>query len=251
MRRVRQLGAKFDPIIVLEGPMGTEKSKVIETLAGPENFSDQSIFGVRDREQQQLLAGVWFYEIAELTNIRKTEIEHIKAFASRTEDRARPAYGRALLKQKRRCVLFATTNDTRYLKDPDRRFWPVVTSQIDIEALRRDRNQLWAEAAQREREGVSIVLRRELWNVARVEQEAREELDPWDDILAEVIGDIEQGEERVTSRDLLGTVLGIHQSKLLDRDSKRLGKCMRRLGWEGPDAMRISGKIVKGYRRLT
>ena len=94
VRRVRSPGCKFDPILVLEGPMGTNKSKAIEILAGVENFCDQSIFGARDREQQELLAGVWLYEIAELSNIRKTEVEHIKAFASRTHDRARPAYGR-------------------------------------------------------------------------------------------------------------------------------------------------------------
>ena len=93
-----------------------------------ENFSDQSIFGVRDREQQELLAGVWLYEIAELANIRKTEVEHIKAFASRTHDRARPAYGHFRVDQPRRCVLFATTNNDQYLKEADRRFWPVKTT---------------------------------------------------------------------------------------------------------------------------
>ena len=76
---------------------------------------------------------------------------------------------------------FATTNNDRYLKEVDRRFWPVKTGEIDIEALRRDRDQLWAEASQREAEGVSIVLRRDLWGAARIEQEAREEHDPWDD----------------------------------------------------------------------
>ena len=248
-RRARCPGTKLDPIIVLEGPMGTNKSKAIETLAGVENFSDQSIFGVRDREQQELLAGVWLYEIAELSNIRKTEVEHIKAFASRTHDRARPAYGRARKDQPRRCVLFATTNNDRYLKEPDRRFWPVKTTDIDIEVLKRDRDQLWAEAAQREHEGASIVLRRELWEAAGAEQQAREEYDPWDDVLAEATGEIEQGEERIFSRDLLAIVLGIHQSKLLNRDTTRLAKCMRRLKWKGPEVIRIGNKRTSGYCR--
>jgi predicted P-loop ATPase len=229
--------------------MGTEKSKAIEILAGIENFSDQTILGARDREQQELLAGVWLFEIAELSNIRKTEVEHIKAFASRTHDRARPAYGRTRVDQPRRCILFATTNDDRYLKMADRRFWPVRTTIIDIEALRRDRDQLWAEAAQRESEGTSIVLDRRLWGAARVEQEAREERDPWDDVLAETIGTIEQGEERVSSIDLLSQVLGIHVSKQRDLDYKRLGRCMQRLKWDGPKPIRIAGKITKGYSR--
>jgi hypothetical protein len=250
VRRVRQPGIKFDPIIALEGPMGTQKSKAIETLAGIENFSDQTILGARDKEQQELLAGVWLYEIAELTNIRRTEIEHIKAFASRTHDRARPAYGHSRVDRPRRCILFATTNNDRYLKEPDRRFWPVPTTTIDIEALKRDRDQLWAEAAQRESEGVSIILDRKLWDPARIEQEAREEADPWDDVLSEVIGTVEQGEERAETSELLTTVLGIHPSKQRDIDYKRLSRCMRRLGWDGPKKIRISGKPRRGYARL-
>jgi predicted P-loop ATPase len=204
---------------------------------------------VRDREQQELLSGIWLYEIAELSNIRRTEVEHIKAFASRTVDRARPAYGRTRVDQPRRCVLFATTNSDRYLKEADRRFWPVKTGNIDIEALKCNREQLWAEAVQQEGEGASIILRRELWDAARTEQQAREEYDPWDDILVDVIGTIEQGEERISSTDLLSIVLKIDISKQHDFDYKRLGRCMRRLGWKGPDKTIIAGKQVKGYRR--
>jgi hypothetical protein len=248
VRRVRRPGTKFDPIVVLEGPMGTQKSMAIEILAGSENFSDQTILGVRDREAQELLAGIWLFEIAELSNIRRTEVEHIKAFASRTADRARPAYGRTRIDQPRRCILFATTNNDRYLKEADRRFWPIKTTTIDIDALRRDRDQLWAEAATQE-PGASIVLRRELWDAARGEQEAREDSDPWDDKLIDVTGTIEQGEERVTSVDLLEIALGIHISRQYDIHFKRLGRCMRRLGWDGPKKMKIAGKQTKGYAR--
>jgi predicted P-loop ATPase len=221
----------------------------IEIMADKENFSDQTILGARDKEQQELLAGIWLFELAELTNIRRTEIEHIKAFASRTYDRARPAYGRTRVDQPRRCILFATTNNDRYLKEADRRFWPVRTTTIDVEALKHDRDQLWAEAAQREREGASIVLNRKLWTSAQIEQEAREEADPWDDVLSEIIGAVEQQEERVEASDLLTIVLGIHPSKQRDVDYKRLGRCMRRLGWDGPKNMRIDRKLKRGYVR--
>jgi hypothetical protein len=93
------------------------------------------------------------------------------------------------------------------------------------------------------------VLRRGLWDVARVEQEAREEHDPWDDKLTNAAGNVEQGEERVTSSDLLETVLGIHISRQRDIDLKRLGKCMRRLGWDGPKRLRVGRSVVRGYTR--
>jgi hypothetical protein len=250
VRRARHPGTKFDPILVLEGKMGTGKSTIFVVLAGAENFSDQTILGKHDREQQELLGGVWIFEIADLANMRKTEVEHLKAFASRTHDRAREAYGHFRTDQPRRGIIGATTNHDRYLKEADRRFWPVKTSTIDIEALKRDRDQLWAEAAQREREGAPIVLHHELWEAAGAEQQEREESDPWDDVLSEAIGETEQGEERVSSTDLLSIVLKIDISKQHDFDFKRLGRCMRRLGWDGPKKTIIAGKQVKGYSRL-
>jgi predicted P-loop ATPase len=75
------------------------------------------------------IANRWLYEIADLTGMRRAEGEHVKAFASRTYDRARAAYGHFLTDQPRRCVLIATTNDDTYLKSQtgNRRFWPVRT----------------------------------------------------------------------------------------------------------------------------
>ncbi len=88
VRRARRPGTKFDQIIVLEGTEGRGKSSAIEILAGKENFSDQKILGLHDREQQEAMTGVWLYEIADLTGMRKADIESVKAFAS-TESIAR------------------------------------------------------------------------------------------------------------------------------------------------------------------
>jgi hypothetical protein len=251
VRRIRKPGTKFDPIIVLEGPMGNRKSMAIEAMAGSENFSDQTIFGVRDREVQELLVGVWLYELAELSNIRRTDIEHLRAFVSRTVDRARKAYGHFRVDLPRTPIFFGTTNNDRYLKEADRRFWPVKITTINIDALKRDRDQLWAEASAQE-PGASIILRQELWGAAGIEQEAREEYDPWEDKLAKACGTVEEDkhdEERVSSADLLEIVLGIHVSKQRDIDYKRLGRCMRRLGWDGPKKLLINGEQTKGYSR--
>jgi len=86
------------------------------------------------------MSGIWIYEIAELTGMRRAETDHVKAFASRTVDRARPAYGRFRVDRPRRAICFAT-NDDEYLKSEtgNRRFWPVVTVISDLDGLRRDR----------------------------------------------------------------------------------------------------------------
>src|SRR5262249_45045781 len=77
-RRAREPGCKFDTITVLEGVEGTNKSTAIRVLAGDDNFSDQSILGVSDKEVQEQLDGVWMHENADLAGMRRTDVEHIK-----------------------------------------------------------------------------------------------------------------------------------------------------------------------------
>jgi predicted P-loop ATPase len=184
VRRARKAGCKFDPICVVEGPEGVNKSTVIRVLASDENFSDQSVLNVSDREAQEQLEGVWLHESADLTGLKKAEVERVKAFASRQRDRARPAYGRVREDRPRRCTQWATTNDVAYLASQpgNRRFWPLPVSSIDVEALRRDRDQLWGEAATLEAKGASIMLDPALWLAAADEQEKRRIRDTWEDV---------------------------------------------------------------------
>ena len=252
VRRAKHPGCKFDQIIVMESPEGHLKSTALSVLAGaPENFSDQTILGKADKEQQELLRGVWVYEIADLSNIVKSEVEHVKAFASRTHDRARPAYGRAREDLPRRCVIWATTNNTAYLKSQtgNRRFWPFSVGEIDIKALKRDRDQLLAEAVELEKTGISIVLARDLWSVAAVEQEQRREVDPWEDVLRNCKGSFAAGEYRVLTEDLLTIELAIPKERQTFQHTKRVGDCMRLLGWRGPKQIRVGGRNGRGYWR--
>jgi predicted P-loop ATPase len=246
VRRVKEPGCKFDYILTLEGPEGTKKSTSIVTLAGIENFSDQTILTASDKEQQELVSGVWLYEIADLAGMRRADVEKIKAFASRTHDRARPAYGRRRVDAPRRCVFFATTNEDEYLQSPtgNRRFWPVKTGTINIEALRRDRDQLWAEAARIEAKGEPLILPQNLWSEASSAQDERRQHDPWDDTLTDIKGhlctDTGQAEERIRSDELF-KYLDIPTSKATNADALRLKRAMRRLGWSGPNGDRTIG----------
>jgi Virulence-associated protein E len=261
VRRAREPGAKFDQIIVLEGDEGIFKSSAIQVLAGePENFSDQSILGMSDQRQQEAMAGRWLYEIADLKGIHYADVMAVKAFASRTEDRARPAYGRCLLNQKRRTVLWATTNDDAYLKGDtgNRRFWPLPCGRIMINWLRRDRDQLWAEAAMHEAMGESLELPRELWGAAKTEQQRRLETHPWMEKLRRVRGQRHRSpdhpgemEERVASEDLLDNVIGMVAERQQAVHGKQIAGMMRLLGWETrTHRVHKGGDVVKGFRRL-
>jgi hypothetical protein len=226
VRRARKPGTKFDQIVVLEGPEGTLKSTAIELMAGQENFSDQTILGLRDLEQQERLRGKWLYEIADLSGIKRAEVEHVKAFASRTHDRARPAYGRTLKEQPRRCVFFGTTNDESYLKSStgNRRFWPVKTGAIDIEKLRTDRNHLWAEAAHVEASGCSLVLPEKLWPQAREVQDERYTEDVWQLTIDEYCA--HRKDTSVT--EILREALRIDVGKWGQVEQNRVAACLRR-----------------------
>jgi predicted P-loop ATPase len=261
VRRVRSPGCKFDTIPVFEGPEGKGKSTILRALAGSdENFTDQTILGRDDRTQQELMRGKLVVEIPDLSGLKRAEVEHVKAFASRTFERARPAYGRCVLEQPRRCIIFGTTNETNYLQSRtgNRRFWPVLTGKIDISSFERDREQLLAEAAELEAEGYSVILPEELWPAAGEAQEARMIEEPWFDKLAAVTGGVFEGkdgpEERITTTELLA-LLEIPTERQSDHHTKRLRHVMRSLGWRGPDRLRFgSGRnapFKRGYRRVT
>ena len=259
VRRARRPGCKFDEIIVLEGKEGLNKSSLIELMAGSENFSDQSILAADDRKQQEQMAGVWIYEIADLTGIRNTEVEKIKAFASRQEDRCRPAYGHFLKSQKRQCILVATTNDMDFLQSQtgNRRWWPIpVTKACDLKALGVVRDQLWAEAAQLEKEGASIRLPQELWGAAGQEQEKRRLTHPWEDVLANVTGEKypipgydQMHEVRILSSQVFSDYLLLGPSKLDRWIGKTVKQIMTRLGWTYKGNLRIGSRVGGGYVR--
>jgi predicted P-loop ATPase len=187
----------------------------------------------------------------------KAAVEHIQAFASRTHDRARPAYGRASVSQPRRCILWGTTNNQEYLRSQtgNRRFWPVQAGEIKLDAFERDVDQLLAEGAHEESKGASIVLPKELWGDAADEQERRREFDPWEDALVDVTRSIcsegAEAEERILTADLLFNELGITKDKQTDYHAKRVAVVMRRLGWQGPKQMRVQSRAGKGFWRST
>jgi predicted P-loop ATPase len=260
VRRARKPGCKFDHILVLEGPEGKMKSTAIVVLAGVENFSDQTILTASDKEQQELVRGVWIFEIADLAGMRRSEVERVKAFASRTHDRARPAYGRRRVDAPRRGILIGTTNEDEYLQSQtgNRRFWPAetgITGTIDIEALRRDRDQLWAEAAEVEAGGAELVLPKALWGDATTAQDDRRQHDPWDDILSNTKGEIYPAkdgdsaqQEWIKITELLNR-LEIKADRASPELYKRLRKVMKRLGWTKGRHYFSGSEQERGYWR--
>src|SRR5262249_61174474 len=133
----------------------------------------------------EAVSGHWIVEVSELQGMRKSDIDKVKAFLSRNTDRARMSYDRTVTEARRQCVIIGTTNSEQYLRDltGNRRFWPVRIERFDLEELKRDRDQLWAEAATREATGDSVHLPERLWAAAAKEQQQRVIENPFVSIL--------------------------------------------------------------------
>jgi virulence-associated protein E len=250
VRRVRRPGCKFDEMLVLENPdQGNNRSTALAVLAVKEEwFSDDFPLHIDSKKVIENLLGRWIIEAAELSGMRRGEVEHIKAMLSRTRDRARMSYDRIITDAPRQCVFFGTTNNTEYLRDTtgNRRFWPVRVRRFDLEALRRDRDLLWAEAAAREAKGESIRLDQSLWPLAEKEQAERLTNDPYYDFLQHALAGLDG---KISSVDVW-RLLDVKPGQRKQDQNASMGKAMRDLGWERR-TLKIDGKAVTGYVKGT
>ena len=232
VRRVRQPGAKFDELLVLEAPQGKFKSSGLRALCAEDDwFSDDLPLGVDSKQIIERTAGKWLIEAAEMHGNRGREAEQLKAFLSRQIDGpVRLAYGRLPVTAPRQFILIGTTNQTiGYLKDGTgaRRFWPVRVQEFDVDALRRDRDQLWAEAASIEAAGAPIRLGRELWAIAGAHQEDRRAVDPWEDLLEPLFDD----DDRAISVEVIWNALGVEANARDNRHADRVAGIVQRHGF--------------------
>jgi predicted P-loop ATPase len=227
--RIFEPGTKADYMLVLEGVQGVGKSRACRALAGIW-FSD-SLPDIRNKDAAQHLRGKWLVEVAELSAIRKADAEALKSFISRTEERYRPAYGRKDVFEPRQCVLVGTTNRSAYLRDETgaRRFWPVKVGQIYVDALARDRDQLFAEAVAAYRTG------EQCWPDAAFErqhiapeQRQRFDADPWEGSIKEYV----VGRDRVNVTEIAVNALGFDAiAKVRAADQRRIGAVLAEMGW--------------------
>jgi Virulence-associated protein E-like domain/Bifunctional DNA primase/polymerase, N-terminal/Primase C terminal 2 (PriCT-2) len=234
VRRAQVPGAKWDHIVVLEGPQGAGKSLVLETLAGEDNFSDMRILGRTEERQHEAVKGVWVYEIAELAGMRRAEVEHIKSFVTRKKESTRTAYAHYKTHDRRRCIFVATTNESHYLKDDtgNRRFLPVRTGRIDWAGVARDRDQLWAEAVEAERAYGALVLPAAggLLQRASAEQEERLPVDGWHESIADWVARKAVIDTSITDV-LTGEAVGLFRRDIDQIAMNRAARVLVRLGF--------------------
>ena len=182
--RVYHPGRKFDYIVVLNGKQGIGKSTLVAMLGG-QWFSDSlSLSDMNDKTAAEKLQGYWIHEIGELAGIRKADMDRVKAFISRQDDKFRVSFGRRVTPHPRQCVFFGTTNsENGYLRDAtgNRRFWNVKVAgngKYKPWDLNQDTvDQIWAEVMKIAEGGEKLFLEAELEVLAQEEQKKAMEED--------------------------------------------------------------------------
>lgn len=226
--RIFRPGCKNDTCLVLEGPQGLLKSTALKVLAQPW-FSDEiADLGSKDAAMQ--VRGVWIIELAELDAMGRPEASRTKAFMSRSTDRYRPPYGRHVIEAPRESVFAGTVNHDKYLKDETggRRFWPVRCGTIRIDDLRRDRDQLWAEALARFRAGkIWWIDLPELSAMAAEQQQARYDEDAWQPLIEKHL----EGRDHVTIEEILRRCLEKQPRDWTQGDKARVARTLQAIGW--------------------
>lgn len=192
--RIYNPGIKFDFIPVLNGGQGLGKSTFISNL-GMEWFSDSlSLSDMNDKTAAEKLQGYWIHEIGELAGMKKADLDKVKAFVSRCDDKYRASFGKRVTPHPRQCVFFGTTNsENGYLRDitGNRRFWNVKVTgngrykpwDMTPELV----GQIWAETAALAKAGESLYLDPSLEAFAQEEQREAMEQDDREGIVREYL----------------------------------------------------------------
>ena len=191
--RIYEPGIKFDSVVVLNGPQGMGKSSFFAKLGG-KWFSDSLTIGdMKDKAAPEKLQGYWILELGELAGLKKIDVETVKAFITRQDDKFRHSYGYSVEDHPRQCIIVGSTNSSDgFLRDitGNRRFWPVICTTNaahrpwEVEAVV---PQLWAEAYQMYSSGETLFLSQEVEQLAATEQTAALESDVREGMIEEYL----------------------------------------------------------------
>jgi predicted P-loop ATPase len=234
--RAYRPGCKMDNMPVLEGVSGLNKTQFLEVLGGEWYKALPMEFGSKDFKQA--LRGAWVVEIPDMTGFGRVAHSAVLAELSIPIDVYRQSYGRRAAKYPRTCVICATSETSDYLTDArgKRRYWPVRCTDINLDGLRHQREDLFAEAVHAYREGEKWYLMPES---ATNEQLARTTDDPWDVYVLPYAEELHRQslvlhDKKITTEEILVNAIGKKPADLTQADKRRVAQILKTGGYVQP-----------------
>lgn len=255
--RIEHPGAQADMAPIWVSPQGSGKtSSLREMVLEPDWYGELNLQD-RDADLSRLIKGKVLIELPELRGLNSKDIEWIKAFISRREERWIPKFMEFATVYKRRCIFIGTTNSDQFLADEtgNRRFLPVrLGRKQDIQAIIRDRRKLWAEAGRLARE--KGILWQDAARLAPVEHENFMVHDILEDKIARWLGEMELGQSRtngdrefLTTEEIACDCLHLEVNRLRGNEGQKIARIMRKLGYE-PVRIYMNGVKVRAWRKV-
>jgi predicted P-loop ATPase len=226
-------GEKVDTVLILKGPQGVGKSTGLAALVPEREWFTDDHVDVHSKEGALTIRGKWIVEFGELASFRGKALEAIKDFLTRQVDRVRDPYERIAQDRPRRTVFAATTNQDTFLFDTTgaRRQWVAAATSVDVAAIRRDRDQLWAEAVVAYKAGTE-------WHLSKEEAAHHAEVvdeyqvqSPWEPIVAKWLTTTTIPADGLTTTDVLRQALNLDAGKMTRTAEMDVAAILRRLGY--------------------
>jgi hypothetical protein len=232
--RAYKPGCKMDNMPVLEGVSGLNKTQFLEILGGEWYEAVPTEFGTKDFLQN--IKGVWLAEIPDMTGFNRADHSTVISMLTIRFDKYRKAYGYESERHPRTTIFAATSETDDYVGDSrgKRRYWPIRCTDINLDSLRGQRDQLFAEAVVHYRENAKWY---EMPTSALGEQSDRVTDDPWIRLISNYVN------PRWEQMRLRGDTMRIHMDEILTegvrllpgqqgiKEARRAGSILRSIDW--------------------
>ena len=252
--RIIEPGCKVDTMLILQGEQGSKKSSMLSIIGG-KWFAEVST-SIDSKDFYLDLQGKLIIEISEMAAFSRATEEARKKMLTQQADRYRTPYGRISQDHPRQCVFAGSTNEDGFLGDPTgaRRYWPTSCKNIDLDLVRAEREQVFAEALA----------------LFKVYQRTRDEKDGWwlmpaDELAAihekfRLYDDLEEpllawinkepGREELSFNDMVYEALSLPAGKIDLPLQRRIGKILRGLGWSSKAVYGGAGTTKRAWMRI-
>ena len=253
--RVLEPGCKADMVPILVGRQGAKKTSAVAALVPSPDYFTEVNLTERDEDLSRKMRGRLVGEIGELRGLSTRDLESIKTFITRTDEDWIPKYKEFATRYPRRLVFIGTTNSKEFLADETghRRWLPVEVDVSDVERIKTDRLQLWAEAAVLWKAGG--IAWREAEELAPAVHQKHVVSDSWETLISRWLDDPDElGREPRRARpfntsEVMGGALSMSPSQMTKANEMRVAKVLRSMGFD-QRITKSNGKSTRVWKQL-